>query len=220
MRVSRFRSVAHLPQNKPDFYLHRRKPGGWSIFLNTAASAPTAVLREDKLFLGQSKQLTILLQIRARGLRESGNTGWTVFPSFFFLCLHALLRPLPFPGFILAVKISLAPGLFPDTPEFIRLVGMLRQGKPRLCHGQLPASEACLHGHAARNFPRPGRVSQLPGAPAELLGKLLLRVPGVFPGEAVLRFFQSARGHSADGRVINRISAWRRHNAPFSTFYI
>jgi len=52
-----FRSVAHLPQNKPDFYLHRRNPGGWSIFLNTAASAPTAVLREEKLFLGQSKQL-------------------------------------------------------------------------------------------------------------------------------------------------------------------
>ena len=139
---------------------------GFQIDPNTAASAPTAVLREDKLFLGQSKQLTILLQIRARGLRESGNTGWTVFPSFFFLCLHALLRPLPFPGFLLAVKISLAPGL-------------------------------------------------LPGAPAEIIGKLLLRVPGVFPGEAVLRFFQGARGHSADGRVVNRISAWRRHDAPF-----
>ena len=218
MRVSRFRSVAHLPQNKPDFYLHRRNPGGGFCFLDTAASAPAAVLREDKLFLGQSKQLTILLQIRARGLRESGNTGWTVFPSFFFLCLHALLRPLPFPGFLLAVKNSLTLGLFPDTPEFTGLVRMFRQGQPRLCHSQLPAPEARLHGHAARNFPRPGCVAQLLGALAEIIGKLLLRVPGVFPGETVLRFFQSARGHSADGRVINRISAWRRHNAPFLHF--
>lgn len=215
-----FRSVAHLPQNKPDIYLHRRKPGGGFCFLDTAASAPAAVLREEKLFLGQSKQLTILLQIRARGLRGSGNTGLTILSSFFFLRLHAFLRPLPFPGFLLAVKISLAPGLLPDTSEFIRLVGMLRQGKPRLCHGQLPASEACLNGHAARNFPRPGRVSQLPGAPAEIIGKLLLRVPGVFPGEAVLRFFQSAYGHFADGRVINRISAWCRHDAPFLHFII
>lgn len=52
-----FRSVAHLPQNKPDIYLHRRNPGGGFCFLDTAASAPTAVLREEKLFLGQSKQL-------------------------------------------------------------------------------------------------------------------------------------------------------------------
>ena len=49
--------VAHLPQNKPDIYLHRRIPGGGFCFLDTAASAPTAVLREEKLFLGQSKQL-------------------------------------------------------------------------------------------------------------------------------------------------------------------
>ena len=49
--------VAHLPQNKPDIYLHRRIPGGGFCFLDTAASAPTAGLREEKLFLGQSKQL-------------------------------------------------------------------------------------------------------------------------------------------------------------------
>ena len=159
-----------------------------------------------------------ILQIRARGSRGSGNTGLTIFSSFFFLRLHALLRPLPFLGFLLAVKNSLALGLFPDAPEFTGLVRMLRQGQPRLCHGQLPASEACLNGHAARNFPRPGRVAQLLGALAEIIGKLLLRVPGVFLGETALRFFQGAHGHSADGRVINRIPAWRRHNAPFLHF--
>ena len=52
-----------------------------------------------------------ILQIRARGLRGSGNTGLTIFSSFFFLRLHSFLRPLPFFGFLLAVDGSLALGL-------------------------------------------------------------------------------------------------------------
>ena len=159
-----------------------------------------------------------ILQIRARGLRGSGNTGLTIFSSFFFLRLHSFLRPLPFFGFLLAVDGSLALGLFPDAPELARLVRMLGERQPRLRHSRLPASEACLNGHAARNLPWPWRVPQFVRIFAEIIGKLLLRVLRVFHGETVLRFFQSARGHSADGRVINRVSAWRRHNAPFSTF--
>ena len=51
-----------------------------------------------------------ILQIRARGSRGSGNTGLTIFSSFFFLRLHSFLRPLPFFGFLLAVDGSLALG--------------------------------------------------------------------------------------------------------------
>ena len=159
-----------------------------------------------------------ILQIRARGSRGSGNTGLTIFSSFFFLRLHSFLRPLPFFGFLLAVDGSLALGLFPDAPELARLVRMLGERQPRLRHSRLPASEACLNGHAARNLPWPWRVPQFVRIFAEIIGKLLLRVLRVFHGETVLRFFQSARGHSADGRIINRISAWRRHNAPFSIY--
>ena len=54
-----------------------------------------------------------ILQIRARGSRGSGNTGLTIFSSFFFLRLHSFLRPLPFFGFLLAVDGSLALGLLP-----------------------------------------------------------------------------------------------------------
>ena len=71
-----------------------------------------------------------ILQIRARGLRGSGNTGLTIFSSFFFLRLHSFLRPLPFFGFLLAVDGSLALGLFPDAPELARLVRMLGERQP------------------------------------------------------------------------------------------
>ena len=87
-------------------------------------------------------QSFLILQIRARGLRGSGNTGLTIFSSFLFLRLHSFLRPLPFFGFLLAVDGSLALGLFPDAPELARLVRMLGERQPRLRHSRLPASEA------------------------------------------------------------------------------
>ena len=114
-----------------------------------------------------------ILQIRARGSRGSGNTGLTIFSSFFFLRLHSFLRPLPFFGFLLAVDGSLALGLFPDAPELARLVRMLGERQPRLRHSRLPASEACLNGHAARNLPWPWRVPQFVRIFAKIIGKLL-----------------------------------------------
>ena len=205
MRVSYFYSVAHLPQNKPVFYLSRSKSGCLYCYLNATHWAISGIE------VGKSRPAGNLTAYIYSS--DVGGTPELYFRLLFFLFvlfLKPLLGTNLFLRFFLPVNFLLFLNFLLNSGKLTdRTAGRNTQTSFFYCLS--PSAKSFDYQLPTDDFLFSWRVMQSFRLLTYIGNQLFIRIKCVISRKVPLLIFQSLGYHSSDYRLINIISARFRY---------